>query len=110
VSTSPRVAARFRRCNLRSSLWMVGIFLTPVAQGDNQKMIEQRTQELIGINEQAVRQVPNLPKDGQVELKAQVQPRSDGTYDIQILESKVMPPTPHADGTASVWDSRLFVH
>jgi hypothetical protein len=92
------------------SLCAVGLLASLLAYGDSQKMAEKRTTELIELNEQAVKKVPNLPQDGAVELKANVRQKTDDTYDIEIVESKIVPkrPAPHTDGAASVWDSRFL--
>ena len=92
------------------SLCVVGLLASFLAYGDSQKMAEKRTTELIELNEQAVKKVPNLPKDGTVELKANVRQKTEDSYDIEIVESKIVPkrPAPHTDGAASVWDSRFL--
>jgi len=56
--------------------------------GGNRKMVEQRVEALDELNRSVVQQVPDLPKDGSVKIKARVAP--DGKADI--MESEVIRP------------------
>ena len=51
-------------------------------------MVEQRTKELDELNKQAVQQVPNLPKDGVVDLKARAKYK-EGKVEFDIYHQKV---------------------
>lgn len=77
------------------------------ASADNKRMIEQSGEELLKLNEQAVRQVPNLPSDGKVQLKAKVYPQPDESYRIEIIESKVTEKP--KDVTPGILDSSFFM-
>lgn len=46
--------------------------LPGIGWAGNKKMVEERTKELDELNKQAVRQLPNLPRDGSIELKSNV--------------------------------------
>ena len=59
-----------------------------IVWGGNREMIERRIQELDRLNRGVVQQVPDLPRDGQVRVRAQVEP--DGT--ARFLETEVIPP------------------
>ena len=56
--------------------------------GGNRKMIEQRVEELDRINREVVQQVPDLPRDGRVHVRAKVKPDAK----VEILESEVIRP------------------
>ncbi len=86
---------------------MVIVAMTTCASADNKRMIEQSGEELLKLNEQAVRQVPNLPSEGKVQLKAKVYPQADDTYRIEILESKVTEKP--KDVTPGILDSSLLM-
>ncbi len=66
----------------------VGILVAAPAWGGNKKMVEQQVEELDRLNRSVVRQIPDLPKNGKVKIKAQVAP--DGK--AKILESEVVTP------------------
>lgn len=51
-------------------------------------MVEERTNELDELNKEAVQQIPDLPKDGTVELKAKVKLRK-GKTQFDIYHQKV---------------------
>lgn len=51
-------------------------------------MVEQRTKELDELNKQAVQQIPDLPKDGTVDLKANAKYR-EGKIQFDIYHQKV---------------------
>jgi len=53
-------------------------------------MVEKRIQELDQLNKQIVRQLPELPKDGFIDLKAKVY-KINGQLKFEIYEKKVVP-------------------
>lgn len=56
-------------------VFLLGIFLTcsfALSWAGNKKMVEETVQEMDDLNKQAVQQVPDLPKDGRVDIKADV--------------------------------------
>ena len=61
-----------------------------IAWGGNREMIERRIEELDRLNRSVVQQVPDLPRDGQVHIRAQVEP--DGT--ARLMETEVIPSPP----------------
>lgn len=79
-------------CRLFLGLVLVGLFLTPVspAIAGNKEIVEERVQELGEVNEQAVRQIEDLPSHGQVEIKADVR-EQEGEPVIEIREKRVIP-------------------
>lgn len=58
----------------------------------NRAMVEQRTKELDETNKQAVGQLPDLPKDGTVNIKAKASYKEGGiqfdVYDKKISDSE----------------------
>ena len=55
----------------------------------NAPMVEKSVEQLNRLNEQAVKQIPDLPRDGKVEIKAKV--TGDGEKEtIEILEKNVI--------------------
>lgn len=62
--------------------------LFTVSWAGNKAMVEERTRELDELNKQAVEQIPNLPQDGTVELKAKVKHR-EGKIHFDIYHQKV---------------------
>jgi hypothetical protein len=71
-------------------LWVAAALLWGgTAWGGNRKMIDQRVQELDRINREVVQQLPDLPRDGRVHVRAKVQPDAKK---VEILESEVIPP------------------
>ncbi len=62
--------------------------LFTVSWAGNKIMVEQRTKELDELNKQAVQQIPDLPKDGTVELKAKAEHR-EGKIQFDIYHQKV---------------------
>lgn len=50
----------------------------------NKEMVEKRVQELDTLNKQVVQTIPELPKDGEIFLKARV--RQTGAQQIEIME------------------------
>lgn len=62
--------------------------LYAVSWAGNKAMVEQRTRELDELNKQAVEQIPDLPQDGTVELKANVEHR-EGKIQFDIYHQKV---------------------
>jgi hypothetical protein len=77
-----------------SRIWLflfAGCFLFSlftVSWAGNKAMVEQRTKELDELNKEAVQQIPDLPKDGTVELKAKVKLRK-GKTQFDIYHQKV---------------------
>ena len=65
------------------------VVVAPVVAG-NKELVGDQVQKLGEVNEQAVRQIEDLPSHGQVEIKADVQDREGGPV-IEILEKKVTP-------------------
>jgi len=63
-------------------------FFFTVSWAGNKAMVEERTKELDELNKQAVQQIPDLPKDGTVELKANVKHR-EGKIQFDIYHQKV---------------------
>ena len=59
------------------------------AWAGNREMVEQRIQELDRLNQRVVRQLPDLPRDGQVSIQSRVLP--DGTLlgPVRIREQPV---------------------
>lgn len=62
-----------------SSAWLVAVVLILGFPGagpwaGNEKIIEERTRELEDLNKQAVEQIPDIPEDGKIDIKA------DGVY------------------------------
>lgn len=54
---------------------LLGLFLTcsyALSLAGNKEMVEQTVQELDDLNKQAVQQIPDLPEDGSVDMKANV--------------------------------------
>lgn len=73
------------------TLLFAGCFLFSlyaVSWAGNKAMVEQRTKELDELNKQAVEQIPDLPQDGTVELKANVKNR-EGKIQFDIYHQKV---------------------
>jgi len=64
------------------------LFLVAVSWAGNKAKVEQRTKELDELNKQAVQQIPDLPKDGTVELKAKAEYR-EGELQFDIYHQKV---------------------
>ena len=62
--------------------------LFSVSWAGNKAMVEERTKELDELNKEAVQQIPDLPKDGTVELKANVKLRK-GKTQFDIYHQKV---------------------
>ena len=62
--------------------------LFTVSWAGNKIMVEQRTKELDELNKQAVQQIPDLPKNGTVELKAKAEHR-EGKIQLDIYHQKV---------------------
>jgi len=62
--------------------------LFTVSWAGNKAMVEQRTKELDELNKQAVQQIPDLPKDGTVDLKANAKYR-EGKIQFDIYHQKV---------------------
>lgn len=56
----------------------------------NKKMVEKEVKELDELNKQAVQQLPDLPKDGTIDLKAKVT-QENGETKIDILHHRVTP-------------------
>ena len=54
----------------------------------NERMIEKEVQELDRMNKQAIQEIPDLPKDGHIELKARAVPRRGG-FDFDIEDYRV---------------------
>jgi hypothetical protein len=70
-------------------LWLsIGILAAATAWGGNREMVERRVQELDALNRSVVQQIPELPRDGQVKLKARVKP--DGT--TELIETEIVRP------------------
>ncbi|MFZ5573452.1 MAG: hypothetical protein ACOZF0_23870 [Thermodesulfobacteriota bacterium] len=64
-------------------------WLSPVFAG-NKKMVEKQTKELDELNKQAVQQLPDLPKDGTIDLKAKVR-HEDGEIKFDMVEHQITP-------------------
>lgn len=69
------------------------VFLLPVPLwAGNKKIIGKRVQELDAINKHIVKQVPGIPKDGKIDIKANVYPDKDTvqfeSYQINITPNK----------------------
>lgn len=62
----------------------------PVWAG-NKKMVEERVEDLKALNNQLLEQVRDVPKNGQIDLKAKVQPSGDGEITFDIYHQKVTP-------------------
>lgn len=62
--------------------------LVTVSRAGNKAMVEKSTRELDELNKQAVQQIPNLPKDGTVELKANAKYK-EGELQFDIYHQKV---------------------
>jgi len=66
----------------------IAILLPVLAYSGNLSMVEQRVEELGALNNEALKQVPGLPRDGTVDLKAHV--TNDGkTPSIRIEEHQI---------------------
>jgi hypothetical protein len=65
-----------------------GVLAAAPVWGGNREMIEQRVEELDALNRSVVQQIPDLPQNGTVKIKARVAP--DGK--AEILESEVIRP------------------
>ncbi len=61
--------------------------LSPVFAG-NKKMVEKTTKELDELNKQIVQQLPDLPQDGTIDLKAKVR-REDGEIRFDVIQQRV---------------------
>ncbi len=56
-------------------VFLTGLFLTcsyALSLAGNKEMVEETVQELDDLNKQAVQQIPDLPEDGSVDMKANV--------------------------------------
>lgn len=85
----------------RTLTWAALLLLAaPPAWGGNRALIERRIQELDRVNRAVVRQLPDLPRDGRVTLRARV----PAAGPARILESEVVPApertAPPADAAA----------
>ena len=78
------------------------LLLAGAAWGGNRKMIEKRVEELDQVNRQVVQQVPDLPRDGRVHVRAKVKPDDK----VEILETEVIQ-TPQAAAPKATPDGGL---
>jgi hypothetical protein len=62
--------------------------LFTVSWAGNKALVEKSTKELDELNKQAVQQIPDLPKDGTVDLKAKAEYR-EGEIQFDIYHQKV---------------------
>ena len=60
------------------------------ALAGNQEMIENRTEELDQLNKEIIEQIPDLPKDAKISIKARVKPHADG-FCFDIDKKKISP-------------------
>lgn len=65
---------------------MVCLLIPTSAISGNRHMIESQVERLKRLNEEAIKQVPNLPASGRVHLKAEIQP---GPAPQQIVVRKI---------------------
>ncbi len=54
----------------------------------NEEIIEERIEELDSLNKEAIEQVPDIPENGKINLKATVI-QKDGTVDLTILQKEI---------------------
>lgn len=67
------------------------LFLTsPLHAAGNKEMVEKEVQELDRLNKRIVEKLPEMPKNGVIDLKARVYEKN-GEYEVEILEEKVLP-------------------
>ena len=60
------------------------------ALAGNQEMIESRTQELDKLNKEIIEQIPDLPQNAKISIKATIKPHAKG-YRFDIDEKKISP-------------------
>ncbi len=60
------------------------------AYGGNREMVEKEIKELDELNKQAVQQLPDIPQNGTIDLKAKVI-QQDGKPKIDVIEHRVSP-------------------
>lgn len=71
---------------------MAGLLIYPVfsAYAGNSKMVEKSVETLDKINKEAVRQIPDMPADGRIELKAEGT-HYDGKTRIRVKRYRIAP-------------------
>ncbi len=67
---------------------IVVAFPAALAMAGNERMVEKNIGDLDRINKEAVGQIPDLPRDGSVDLKANVKMEGDKAK-VEILEKNV---------------------
>ncbi len=85
--TFSRSVVSSRVAFIGGGLLMLGLFGYSAMAG-NLEMVEENVQELKELNEKAVKQIPNLPETGTVDLKAKVF-YNDGSPVIDIYKKKI---------------------
>jgi len=68
------------------SVCLIACFFSPSYAG-NKDMVDERIQEMDDLNKQMVKQIPGLPKDGQVDAKAKVSSES-GKMNFEVYQVK----------------------
>ncbi|OHB33077.1 MAG: hypothetical protein A2X84_02555 [Desulfuromonadaceae bacterium GWC2_58_13] len=71
----------------RFLIWTLCLFPVSAWCG-NRVMVEKRVQELAELNQQLLDQESEIPKDGHLELKAQVHYGADGSLDLRVYSRK----------------------
>ena len=66
-------------------LFIAMLALTTGAWGGNRDMIERRVKELDRLNREVIQQVPDLPRNGQVHIRAKIAP--DGRAEVLEAET-----------------------
>jgi len=66
------------------------ILICSWALAGNQEMIKKRTEELDQLNKEIIGQIPDLPKDAKISIKARVRPHAEG-YSFDIDEKRISP-------------------
>jgi hypothetical protein len=54
----------------------------------NEEVIEERIEELDALNKEVIKQVPGVPENGKINLKAGII-QKDGTVDLTILQKEI---------------------
>lgn len=84
------------------------VLFCSAAPAGNRELVEDRVQELDELNKQAVRQVPDMPKDGRIEIKAKAIPQKEG-FTFEIYEKKITPATPVKEETINFGGNEKMV-
>ncbi len=63
-------------------------FVCSLSWAGNEEIIEERIEELDTLNKEVMDQVPDIPENGKINLKATVI-QKDGTVDLSILQKEI---------------------